>query len=256
MDLSKLPKLSQTPPPPDNAAGPDPSMSPADAPALPVQQKVELYCRCGAPITPGTNFCSHCGANYYEAVGGGGAARSARDTAQGAGSGMWIEAFFSIAVGLFLIMMAPTGIKYLSATITGRPFTPYLHPSEPNVYVDFVRFQDTTTGVTTDYKYRDLFNEYWSDMAITAFALALILEGIVLAVVRKRWAVLITALIIVGATVFNLWYVAASFTRVSPITRQPYGFPPLSALAVIFGVVMAGYQLVIFKEMGQSQRRR
>src|SRR6266700_989066 len=97
MDLSKLPKLSQTPPPPDNAAGPDASASRAGAPA---QQKVELYCRCGAPITPGTNFCSHCGANYYEAVGGRAQPR-ARDADAGPGGGTWLEACFSIAVGLF-----------------------------------------------------------------------------------------------------------------------------------------------------------
>jgi hypothetical protein len=251
MDLSKLPKLSQTPPPADNAAGPDPSMSPAGAAA---PQKVELYCRCGAPITPGTNFCSHCGANYYEAVGGRAEPR-ARDAGGSPGGGMWIEAFFSIAVGLFLMMIAPNGIKYLSASMSGKPFTPYLHPSEPGVYVDFLRFQDMTTQVITDYKYRDLFDAYWSDMSITAFALALILEGIVLAIVRKRWAILMTALIIAGATIFNLWYLVASFTRVSPITRQTYGFPPMSALAVIFGVVMTGYQLLIFKEMSPLKRR-
>ena len=67
-------------------------------------------------------------------------------------------------------------------------------------------------------------------MAITAFALALILEGIVLAVVRNRWMVLVSTLLIAGVTLLNLWYVIASMTRVSPITRQTYGFPPLSAL--------------------------
>ena len=166
MDLSKLPKLSQTPAPPDNAAGPDPAMSSNAAPgANSTAPKVELYCRCGAPITPGTNFCSHCGANYYEAVGGRGNSRP-RDADAGPSGGMWIEAFFSIAVGLFLIMIASDGIKYLAASISGKPFAPYLHPSEPGQCVDYLRFQDTTTGAITDYRYRDMFDKYWSDMAV------------------------------------------------------------------------------------------
>ena len=256
MDLSKLPKLSQTPPPADNAAGPDPATSPAAAPGTNASApKVELYCRCGAPITPGTNFCSHCGANYYEAVGGRGDARP-RDAGAGPGGGMWIEAFFSIAVGLFLMMIASDGIKYIAATISGKPYTPYLHPSEPGVYVDYLRYQDPATGVITDYRYRDMFNKYWSDMAVTAFALALILEGIVLAFVRNRWAVLASTLAIAAVTVLNLWYVIASFTRIDPITRQTYGFPPLSALAFIFGVVMVGYQWMLFNELSPNRRRK
>jgi uncharacterized protein YjeT (DUF2065 family) len=250
MDLSKLPKLSQTPPPADNAAGPDATPSPAAT-----APKVELYCRCGAPITPGSNFCSHCGANYYEAVGGRGDSRPRNDGA-GPGSGMWIEAFFSIAVGLFLIMIASDGVKYIAATLSGKPYTPYLHPSEPGVYVDYLRYQDPATGAITDYHYRDMFNKYWSDMSVTAFALALILEGIVLAFVRNRWAVLASTLAIAAVTVLNLWYVIASFTRIDPITRQTYGFPPLSALAFIFGVVMVGYQWMLFNELSAARRRK
>jgi hypothetical protein len=168
---------------------------------------------------------------------------------------MWIEAFISIAVGLFLIMIAPTGIKYLSATLSGKPFTPYLDPVEANKYVDFLRFQNNATGAITDFHYRDMFDKYWSDMSVTAFALALILEGVVLALVRNRWLVLISALIIAGVTAFNLWYVIASMTRVSPITLQTYGFPPLSAIAVIFGVVMTGYQFMMFRELNARARR-
>src|SRR5689334_12641205 len=97
MDLSKLPKLSQTPPSTNNAEG-----SPDPTGATPA--KVELFCRCGAPITPGTNFCSHCGANYYEAVGARG--RSAGGDYEGPGP-LWIEAFLAMAVGLFLLLMIP-----------------------------------------------------------------------------------------------------------------------------------------------------
>jgi hypothetical protein len=245
MDLSKLPKFSQTPPPANNAAPVNPT-APGATPATP-GTKVELYCRCGAPINPGTNFCSNCGANYYEATGG------PRRDASPVGGGMWIEAFLSIAVGLFLMLIASNGIKYLTATLTGQPFTPYVHPTDPNQRVDYLRYQDQSTGVITDYTYRGMFDAFWSDMCVTSFALALILEGIVLALVRNRWVVLCSALLIVAVTILNVWYVAASYTRISPISRQTYGLPYISVIAVIFGVMMAGYQLMLFKELSANR---
>ena len=135
MDLSKLPKLSQTPAPPANDAGPVSTPTEAGATGG-AGGKVELFCRCGAPITPGTNFCSHCGANYYEAVGG-----RRRDGARSGGDDltggqMWIEAFLSIAIGVVLLMIAPGGTKLLSAKLAGRPYLPYLHPTDAGVWVD------------------------------------------------------------------------------------------------------------------------
>jgi hypothetical protein len=246
MDLSKLPKFSQTPPPPDNAA-------PVESPPTPTTgPNVELFCRCGAPISPGTNFCSHCGANYYEAVGGRGA--DPRRT-EFSGGGMWIEALLSIAIGLFLMLMASNGIKFIFSSMAGKPFTPYIHPDDPNQKVNYLRYTDLSTGVVTDYTYRDMFDAFWSDMCITSFALALILEGIVLALVRNKWIVLASALLIVGVTVLNIWYIGASYTRISPITRQAYGLPLISVLAVIFGVVMAGYQFMLFNELRARSTR-
>ena len=252
MDFSKLPKLSQTPAPP--GAGPmDPSPAPtesAGAPPTGAPAAVELFCRCGAPITPGTNFCSHCGANYYEAVGG-----RRRDGARSGGDDltggqMWIEAFLSIAIGVVLLMIAPGGTKLLSAKLAGRPYLPYLHPTDAGVWVDYIRYIDPNTGaVLADYKYRDLFDQYWSDIVVTAFAFTLILEGFVIALVRNKWVNLVCGLLIVAVTVLNLWYVMASFTRISPITKAPYGLPMISVLAVIFGVVMAGYQFLTYSEL-------
>jgi len=246
MDLSKLPKLSQTPAPPDNAAG-----APTPDPAAPAVHKVELFCRCGAPITPGTNFCANCGASYATAVDGRrDATRDAADRRGGGGGGpMWMEAFLSIAIGVVLLLIAPGGTKYLSAKLAGRPYLPYLHPTDPGVYVDYLRYQDMNTGAITDYKYRDLFDQYWSDMVVTAFAFTLILEGLVIAFVRNRWVNLAFGILIVGVTLLNLWYVFASYSRVSPITKLSYGIPMLSVLAVIFGVIMSGYQFWTFKEL-------
>ena len=243
MDLSKLPKLSQTPPPPADNAAPAVTGNATVGQGLAGAPKVELFCRCGAPITPGTNFCSNCGANYYEATGG-----RSRGGAVIDGGGMWVEALISLAFGLFLLMMSPGGIKYLSATVSGKPYTPYAHPSEPGQFVDYKRYENTTTGVITDYKYRDMFDAYWSDMVLTAFALVLILDAVVLAFVRNRWAILVAAMLTTAATLLNLWYVVASYSRTNPITGQSYGLAMLSMMVVIAGVAMAGYQWRAFAD--------
>jgi len=249
MDLSKLPKLSQTPAPPANDAGPVSTPTEAGATGG-AGGKVELFCRCGAPITPGTNFCSHCGANYYEAVGSG--ARNGR-RGEIAPGGMWVEAFLSIAIGLFLLLLAPGGVKNLSATVSGRQYTPYVDPDDANKRVDYLRYTNMSTGAVTDYHYRDMFDAFWSDTVVTAFALSLILEGIVLALVKNRWVILGSAVVITAVTLLNLWYVVASYTRTSPISGTTYGLAPFSVLAVIFGVVMAGYQFRMFAEMRGSR---
>jgi hypothetical protein len=247
MDLSKLPKLSQTPPPPAEPAAPPAVGSGATTP--PTAPALELFCRCGAPITPGTNFCSHCGASYQDATGG----RARRETAGLDGGGMWVEALLSVAFGLFLLLVAPHGIQYLSSTMMGKPFTPYDAPQgEGSEKVDFLRYQDTTTGVITDYKYRDMFEAYWSDMVVTAFALVLIFDGIVMAIVRRPWAMLLAGVLIAIATLLNVWYVVASYTRTNPRTGGVYGLPIMSMMAVIAGIAMAGYQ---FRAFADSRRR-
>ena len=226
MDLSKLPKLSQTPPSANNA------QTPADASdAAPA--KVELFCRCGAPITPGTNFCSHCGANYYEAVGGRGG--RARDDYEGPGP-LWIEAFLAIAVGLFLLLMIPGTMKYYGHRWFGINTGPFVDPFT-NQPVDYATYTDGSRKL-----YVDLPN-YWSDTAVSAFALVLILEGIVLVFFRNRWVVLTTALLTVAVTLGNLIYVCATFST--------YGIAPFSMVAVIIGVLMAAYQFHYYKELSR-----
>jgi hypothetical protein len=240
MDLSKLPKFSQTPPPPAENGAPL-----ADAPANPAAGaqggqagKVELFCRCGAPITPGTNFCSHCGANYYEAVGG--RARP-RDGGEFAAGGMWIEAFVSIGIGIFLLLFVPATIKYYGHQWFGLNTYPSFDPIE-NHPSDYVVYTDGTRKM-----YRDVPN-YWSDLAVTAFAIVLILEGIVFAIIRNRWIILGTAVLTLAVTAGNLVYVVSTYSSM--------GLAPISALAVIIGVMMAGYQVMMFKELSAGRRSR
>src|SRR5688572_31525345 len=127
MDLSKLPRLSQTPPPPPGQnpdAPPEPPIGsqhgfpviptggqPAGPQAAPAAVGVPLYCRCGAQLAPGMRFCSNCGAAFAEATG----SRRAGDYV----GGFWIEAFLSVGIGVFLLVMAPTGLSYWKAKVTG-----------------------------------------------------------------------------------------------------------------------------------------
>jgi uncharacterized protein YjeT (DUF2065 family) len=227
MDLSKLPKLSQTPPSANNA------QAPADATGA-APAKVELFCRCGAPITPGTNFCSHCGANYYEAVGGRGG--RARDDYEGPGP-LWIEAFLAIAVGLFFLLMIPGTMKYYGHRWFGINTGPFVDPFT-NQPVDYATYTDGSRK-----PYVDLIN-YWSDLAVSSFALVLILEGVVLVLFRNRWIILITAVLTVAVTLGNLIYVCATFSG-------GVGAFAFSMVAVIIGVLMAAYQFHYYKELSR-----
>lgn len=249
MDLSKLPRLSQTSPPPGDAGasgsapakGDGSAGAPPAAAAGPTSQRGEegptLYCRCGAPLPPGSNFCSHCGAGYREATG---------DPHAAPAGGFWIEAFLSIGVAIFLLLVQPNGAKYWFAKVSGSEFAPFVHPEDATKRCDFIRFQDLRTGAITEKKYADMPNYFWSDTAILAFALALMIEGIVLAVASNRWTILGAGLLIAASALLNLWYV---FT-----TYGTYGIAPVSLLAVIFGIAMAAYQFRIFAEL--SPRRR
>jgi hypothetical protein len=58
--------------------------------------------------------------------------------------------------------------------------------------------------------------------------------------------------LIVAATLLNLWYVVASYTRTNPRTGGVYGLPIMSMMAVIAGIAMAGYQ---FRAFADSRRR-
>jgi hypothetical protein len=235
MDLSKLPRLSQTPAPPPGTspdAPPEPPVPRSEAQGFPVTpvgsppvQGVPLFCRCGAQLPPGTRFCSNCGASFAEATG----VRRAEPI-----GGMWIEAFMSVAVGLFLLFMVPATVKYYGHRWFGLNTGPFVDPFT-NQPVDYATYTDGSRKL-----YRDLPN-YWNDVAVTAFALVLILEGIVFAVVRNRWVILGTAVLTAIVTVGNLIYLVSTFSTM--------GFAPISALAVIFGILMAGYQFRMFFEL-------
>lgn len=174
MDVSKLPKLSQTPAPPptDPVAGVDgPPPPPAIAAAMSARPE---WCRkCHAPNAPNSRFCASCGAGL-------GGPTGAAPVEIGA------EAWISVAVGLLLLLMNPMFIKFLFAP---KPYTPFVDPTIN--YADSINF--------------------WSDLVITAFALVLIVEGVAIVFARRPWVVLFAFFLTVATTIANLLYLVTTY---------------------------------------------
>lgn len=186
MDMSKLPRLSQT----NKDDAPTPIPGGAPPPPMP---------------SPDRNV-----PDYQPRD------RVAYDPGHSTGAEVWI----SIAVGAILLLMFRRLLQYVSHVLFGTFFAPYLMP-------DGTEVPYTSTL------------DFWSDLGITAFAFVLIIEGIALAIGRRRpgviwFAFLLTAL----ATLYNLGYLLMTFSR---------GFPIISALAVAFGVYIGLYQWNLLK---------
>jgi hypothetical protein len=135
------------------------------------------------------------------------------------------EAFVSIAIGVLLLLMAPGLIKFL---INGDPGGISDEAGQPMRYVDSVFFQ--------------------GDLALTAFALVLIVEGLVIAFVRRPALVLAALALTVLATILNLLFVVN-------MQRAGYGLQILSALAVIFGIYIALFEWRVYRQMRASAMR-
>lgn len=179
MDMSKLPKLSQTPP---SAANVESTHPPGENPP----RSIEYERRGPEPVSIA-------------------------------------EIWISIFVGLILLVMYPTMMKYISSRLFGTTFDPIL----------------LTDGSTVPYP--KFYPWFWSDLSITAFAFVLLFEGIALAMMRKRWLVMLAFGLTVVATLLNLGYVIATVTT--------YGPPTVSLLAVAFGGYIAIYQWRLLRSL-------
>jgi hypothetical protein len=210
MDLSKLPKLSQTPaPPPDLATGVNEAPPPPPAIAAAMSSRPEWCRKCHAPNAPNSRFCASCGAGL-------GGPTGAAPVEVGA------EAWISVAVGAILLLLQPRLLKFISHKLFGTFFAPY--QMEDGTEVPYTAQLD-----------------FWSDLAITAFALVLIAEGIVVVFSRRPAVVLAAFLLTVAATLGNLLYLLLTFST--------YGLALYSALAVAFGVYIALYQWRLYQSL-------
>jgi hypothetical protein len=170
MDLSKLPKLSKTTQPQGSQ---DPPQTPPSA---------------TPPPSPPLNY-----------------AIPPRSPAIGLA-----EAWISIGLGVFLLFIFPSTIRYLHS---------------PAAFDQNYPITDGN-GNTIPYTQSIIF---WTDLGVTVFAGALIIEGIVLAIARKIGLVVFAFAVTVASAVFNVIVIV----RAEPIN----GFPIFCGL----GVVILGY---------------
>jgi hypothetical protein len=215
MDLSKLPKLSQTQNP--GSGEPPAQTAPSSSPAPATE-----FCRaCGLPLRAGARFCDACGAATV---------RTSTGRAQ-LGAEVWIN----VAMGVLLLVLAPHTLGYFSSRVFHTTFEPYPDPTRPfPAKCDFLLYDDGTKIF-----YRDTM-EFWSDLAITAFALTLIVDGIVMAFARRPFPVLCAFILTSATTLGNLFYLARTMNS---------GLPIISAMAVIFGVYIAIQQWKTFQSL-------
>lgn len=225
MDLSKLPRLSKTasPPPPD-PVGVDPAPTPPGGfePVMTTSVPSAGYCRCGAPLRAGARFCDSCGASIA------GTPVAALPYAPRVDAGTGAEVWISVAIGGLLLFMQPRLLQFLSHQLFGSFFAPYVDQA----------------GVEVPYTAQ---LDFWSDLGITLFALVLILEGLAIALARRRGVVMLAFGLTVLTTAYNLGYLLYSFSA---------GIPLLSAFAVAFGVYIAIFQWRLLQDTRPSPNLR
>ncbi len=206
MDLSKLPKLSNSPAPP-----PEPTLQNSSAePNAPDIQPPSAT----TPSPPTPHLASY------------GAAE------------LWI----SIGLGLFLLLLSPNTVKYVYGKLTGTMPGIFLDPTPgaaPGAKCDYINWLDMYGNFLKREMYRDMIL-FWSDLAVTAFALVLILDGIVMTFSRKRGVIAAMFVFTLVATLGNLFYFLKTFND---------GIAIMSAVAVIVGGYIAMTQWAMLSNL-------
>jgi hypothetical protein len=122
--------------------------------------------------------------------------------------------------------MQPRLIQFISHRLFGTFFSPYIDAS----------------GNEVPYTAQ---MDFWSDLGITLFAAVLVLEGLVLAFVRKRAFVQVALGLTVLTTAYNLAYLVYTFSQ---------GVAILSTIAVVFGVYIAIYEWRLLQQFRPDRR--
>jgi len=135
------------------------------------------------------------------------------------------DVWISLAIGALLLLMYPRFLQWLSSRLFGTHFNPFLDASG-NV-VPYTKVP-----------------EFWGDLGPTLFGVVLIVEGLALALMRKRGVMMLAFGLTVIATAYNAIYLI--------MTYNTYGLAIVSALAVAFGVYIAMYQWKLIKIMPGS----
>jgi len=182
MDMSKLPRMSQTPPPPPEN---DPPPPPSAAAAAAAPQQSAYRQELGYAAEPAPSFA---------------------------------EAWISIAIGLILLFIFPMFWQWLISKVS-------------NYKPPFLPITDVNTGAEIPYT-QSIF--FFGHLCVFAFALVLIIDGLIL--FTRRPALLMLAF------AFTIITTAMNFIHVANETMQGRGFPLISGLAFAFGVYIAIFQ--------------
>ena len=141
------------------------------------------------------------------------------------------EVWFSIGIGLILLLMFPHFTQWLIHAI--------FHTKLPS----FLPITDVNTGAEIPYVKSDFF---MNDLSISAFGYALIFEGIALLGFNRPGVVMLTLFVTTAAVLLNLWYLATSYST--------QGLSIISAVAVLVGGYMMWYQWNLLRGMRLAQR--
>src|SRR5688572_21191122 len=186
MDLSKLPKMSQTPNPPDHT--PDPQGDPQRPPQRPADHEP-------LPMDAGV------------------------------GGAVWI----SIALGVVMMLLGRSFVGWALAKLTGRPHSTgvdWMAGPKAGQPVEYWELQGLTA---------------WTDSGLFLFGLAMVLEGLMLAVLNSSLSHR-AKLLAVGCALF-LGVAATGYNLLVVVRLMGIGITPLmSILAVAFGVYMVLYE--------------
>jgi hypothetical protein len=230
MDLSKLPKFSQTRP----GDAPQPLMDTSAPPPDPDRPTV-------------IDYAARDGLQEHAA------SRRREDTRHDPGSsgGAGIDIWLSLIFGVIFLFMGINFGKFVLARMSGQQFYDYMGPGagliwpqgtaqagQPVAYQDWIKFYYNTPP-TASLNMKGI----WDDAAYFLFGSALLLEAVFLFVVRTaapfRIALLLFALLIaVSAAGFNLLVALMWFGRGQ--------LPLMSLIAVAFGgwIVLSEWQIL------------
>lgn len=223
MDISKLPKLSQTPAPAVNQT------EPAATGERAVAAQTAWCSRCHAPNSAGSAFCSSCGAQFH-----------AMDAAAQVGPGVGAEVWVAAIIGVVVMLMGLNFAKWSIATLTGNPYHTNIgwqvgeHAGEEVKYWDLQGFAA------------------FQDMSFFLFGLAMVLEAVVLTIVHsriksKRPLLALAIMITFAATIMNLVLSVKLFSiQVLPI---------MSLLCIGFGGYIIAYEWRLFQYFSRAARR-
>lgn len=236
MDISKLPRMSQTPaPPPQDPNEPSPA-PPVGNPGFPVvvpppqaAQAPSVWCRqCNAPNSPTSAYCSGCGAQLRTTF-------TPDSVSPGVGAEVWVSAI----VGVVLMLIGLNFAKWALTTMFGGTYQTNATWQTDDRFGQPVAYWDLQGSVALQ------------DCALFLFGFAMMLEAIVLLVVHSRIKskvpLLYVALTItIVATVLNLVVCAKLFAAGV--------LPLLSLLAIAFGGYIAAYEWRLLKYFQAAPR--